>query len=84
MDEGGDDEDQNKEDDQEIQETRSPHQRVHQAIQRDHPIDMILGDIQKGVTTRSRIANFCENYYFVSSLGPKGSRLGGGYARGAQ
>jgi hypothetical protein len=31
---------------------------------------MILGDIQKGVTTRSRIANLCENYSFVSSLEP--------------
>jgi hypothetical protein len=47
-----------------------PHPRVHQAIQRAHPIDIILGDIQKGVTTRSRIANFFENYCFVYSLEP--------------
>ena len=33
-------------------------------------MDNILGDIQKGVTTRSRIANFCEFYSFVSSLEP--------------
>jgi hypothetical protein len=31
---------------------------------------MILDDIQKGITTRSRIANFYENYPFVSSLEP--------------
>jgi hypothetical protein len=29
-----------------------------------------LGDISKGVTTRSRLANFCEHYLFVSSIEP--------------
>jgi hypothetical protein len=29
---------------------------------------MILGDFQKGLTTRSRIANFYKYYSFVSSL----------------
>jgi hypothetical protein len=29
-------------------------------------VDMILGNINKGVTTHSRIANFCENHSFVS------------------
>jgi hypothetical protein len=43
---------------------------VHQNFQRDHPIDNILGDIEKGVTTRSRVANFCEHYSFVSSSEP--------------
>jgi hypothetical protein len=33
-------------------------------------VDQILGDISKGVTTRSRFANFCENYSFVSSIEP--------------
>ena len=47
-----------------------PHPRVHQAIQRDHPVDTILGDIHKGVTTRSRVAHFCEHYSFVSSIEP--------------
>src|SRR6266498_4009828 len=47
-----------------------PHPRVHQSIQRDHPVDNILGSIQRGVTTRSRLANFCEFYSFVSSLEP--------------
>jgi hypothetical protein len=46
------------------------HPRIHQSIQRDHPTDNILGDINKGVSTRSRIANFCEHYSFVSSLEP--------------
>jgi hypothetical protein len=27
---------------------KPPHLRVHQAIQRDHPVDTILGDIHKG------------------------------------
>jgi hypothetical protein len=54
------------EDDQEIQDQRPPHPRVHQAIQRNHPINSILGDIHKGVTTRSRVAHFCEHYSFVS------------------
>jgi hypothetical protein len=48
-DEGGDEVDQDKEDDQEIQGQRPSHPRVHQAIQRDHPVNSILGDIHKGV-----------------------------------
>jgi hypothetical protein len=28
------------------------------------------GDISKGITTRSRLANFCEHYSFVSSIEP--------------
>jgi len=47
-----------------------PHPRVHQCVQRDHPVDNILGDMNKGVTTRSRVANFCEHYSFVSCLEP--------------
>jgi hypothetical protein len=41
---------------------------VRHNIQRDHPVNNILGDIEKGVTTRSRVANFCERYSFVSSF----------------
>jgi hypothetical protein len=70
MDQGGDEDDQDKEDDQEIRDQRPPHPRVHQAIQRDHPINSILGDIHKGVTTISRVAYFCEHYSFVSSIEP--------------
>jgi hypothetical protein len=44
-DQGGDRVDQDKEDDQG---PRLPHPRVHQAIQRDHPVNSILGDIHKG------------------------------------
>jgi hypothetical protein len=69
-DQGGDENDQEKEDDQEIRDQRPPHPRVHQAIQRDHPANSILGDIHKGVTTRYRVAHFCEHYSFVSSIEP--------------
>jgi hypothetical protein len=41
---------------------------VHQNVQRDHPVDNILGDIQKGVITRSCVAIFCEHYSLVSSF----------------
>jgi hypothetical protein len=47
-DQGGDEVNEDKEDDQEIQSQRLPHLRVHQAIQRDHPVNSILGDIHKG------------------------------------
>ena len=66
----GRDDNEDKEDEQEIRDQRPPHPRVHQAIQRDHPVDTILGDIHKGVTTRSRVAHFCEHYSFVSSIEP--------------
>jgi hypothetical protein len=69
-DQGGDEENEDKEDDQEIQGQRPPHPRVHQAIQRDHPVNSILCDIHKGITTRSRLAHFCEHYSFVSSIEP--------------
>jgi hypothetical protein len=65
-----DNNDLDKEDDQEEQGQRPPHPRVHQAIQRDHPVNSILGDIHKGVTTRSHVTRFCEHYYFVSSIEP--------------
>jgi hypothetical protein len=68
--EDNDEDNQDKEDDQEIQGQRPPHPRVHQAIQRDHSVNSILGDIHKGVTTRSRVAHFCEHYPFVSSIEP--------------
>jgi hypothetical protein len=70
IDQGRDDDNEDKEDEQEIRDQRLPHPRVHQAIQRDHPINSILGDIHKGVTTRSRVAHFCEHYSFVSSIEP--------------
>jgi hypothetical protein len=33
-------------------------------------VDNILGDIKKGVTTRSHVANLCQHYSFVSSMEP--------------
>jgi hypothetical protein len=69
-DQGGDQVNKDKEDELEIQGQRPPHPRVHQAIQRDHPMNSILGDIHKGVTTQSWVAHFCEHYSFVSSIEP--------------
>jgi hypothetical protein len=48
----------------------APLTQVRAKIQRNHPVDQILGDISKGVTTRSRLANFCQHYSFVSSIEP--------------
>jgi hypothetical protein len=48
----------------------APPTQVRATIQRNHLVDQILGDISKGVTTRSRLANFCEHYSFVSSIEP--------------
>jgi hypothetical protein len=44
------------------------HPCVHQVIQRDHPVDSILGSIRIGVTTRSHLKNFCAFHSFVSSI----------------
>jgi hypothetical protein len=55
---------------QERSKKRPPHPRVCHTVQRDHPIDNILGDIKKGVTTRSRVATFYQHYSFASSLEP--------------
>jgi hypothetical protein len=35
-----------------------PPTQIQASIQRNHPVDQILGDISKGVTTRSRLVNF--------------------------
>jgi hypothetical protein len=51
---------------------RDPPTQVRATIQRNHPVDQILGDISKGVMTRSRLANFCEHYSFVSLLSLSG------------
>jgi hypothetical protein len=40
------------------QEASNPHPRVRQSVQRDHPVDNILGSIRRGVTTHSRLAIF--------------------------
>ena len=40
-------------------------------VARDHPLNTIIGDISRGVQTRSRLASFCEHFSFVSSIEPK-------------
>ena len=40
-------------------------------VARDHPLDSIIGDISRGVQTRSRLASFYEHFSFVSSIEPK-------------
>jgi hypothetical protein len=60
-DQGGDDDDRDKGE-------TSPHPRVCQNVQRDHPVDNILGNIKKEVTTKSRVANFYEHYIFFLLL----------------
>ena len=40
-------------------------------IARDHPLDTIIGDISRGVQTRSRSASFYEHFSFVSFIEPK-------------
>jgi hypothetical protein len=67
---GGVEQDENEDDQEESRSSPPPHPRVRQTVQRDHPFNNILGDIKKGVTTRSRVANICEYYSFVSSFKP--------------
>jgi hypothetical protein len=58
---------------EQVMEEEAPHApptQVRASIQRHHPVDQILGDISKGVTTRSRLATFCEHYLSVSSIEP--------------
>jgi hypothetical protein len=50
--------------------SRAPPTQVRASIQRNHPVDQFLGDISKGVTTHSRLANFCEHDSFISSIEP--------------
>ena len=40
-------------------------------VARDHPLDTIIGDISRGVQTRSRLTSFCEHFSFVLSIEPK-------------
>jgi hypothetical protein len=59
-----------EEKDKEEEAPQAPPTQVRVTIQRNHPVDQILGDISKGVTTRSHLANFCEHYSFVLSIEP--------------
>ena len=40
-------------------------------VTRDHLLDSIIGDISRGIQTRSRLALFCEHFSFVSFIEPK-------------
>jgi hypothetical protein len=48
----------------------SLHPSIWEIVENGMHFDQILGDISKGVTTRSSLANFCEHYSFVSSIEP--------------
>ena len=41
---------------------------------KEHPIDNIIGDITKGVTTRFKISNFCYHHAYVSQVEPKNTK----------
>jgi hypothetical protein len=59
-----------EEKDKEEEVQQAPPTQVRATIQRNHQVDQIQGDISKGVTIHSRLANFCEHYSFVSSIEP--------------
>jgi hypothetical protein len=67
---GGVEQDEDVGDQEESRSSSLSHPRVRQIIQRDHPVNNILGAIEKGVTTRSRVATFCEHYSFISAFEP--------------
>jgi hypothetical protein len=67
---GGVEQDEHKDDQEKSRPSPPPHPRVGQTVQRDHPVNNILGAIEKEVTTRSRVAIFYEHYLFVSSFEP--------------
>jgi hypothetical protein len=59
-----------EEHDKEEEASQIPSTQVWSTIQSNHLVDQILGDISKGITTHSRLENFCEHYSFVSSIEP--------------
>jgi hypothetical protein len=69
-DQGGVEQDEDEDDQEKSRSSPLPHPRVRQTVQHDHPVNNILGTIEKGVTTRSRVATFCEHYSSVSSFEP--------------
>ena len=36
-----------------------------------HPKDLVIGDVSKGVTTRSKLHDYCGHYAFISHVEPK-------------
>jgi hypothetical protein len=69
-DEGGVEQDEDGDDQDKSRSSPLPHLRVRQTVQRDHLVNNILGTIEKGVTTQSHVAHFCEHYSFVYSFEP--------------
>jgi hypothetical protein len=69
-DQGGVEQDEDKDDQHKSRSSPLPHPRVRQIVQRDHLVNNILGAIEKGVTTRSRVVTFYEHYSFVFSFEP--------------
>jgi hypothetical protein len=55
---GGVEQDENKDDQHKLRSSPLPHPRVRQTVQCDHPVNNILGAIEKGVTTRSHVVTF--------------------------
>jgi hypothetical protein len=47
----------------------APPTQVRATIQRNHPVDQILGDISKGVTTRSRFVSITRLSLLLSLSG---------------
>jgi hypothetical protein len=69
-DQGGVEQDEDKDDQHKSRSSPLPHPRVRQTVQCDHPVNNIFGAIEKGVTTRSCVVTFYEYYSFVSSFEP--------------
>jgi hypothetical protein len=69
-DQGGVEQDEDWDEQEKSRSSLLSHPRVRQTVQRDHPINNILGSIEKGVTTQSRVATFYEYYSFISSFEP--------------
>jgi hypothetical protein len=67
---GGVEQDEDGDDQEKSRSSPLPHPRVRKTIQHEHPVNNILGAIEKGVMTRSHVATFCEHYSFVSSFEP--------------
>ena len=67
---GGEEEEDNEEDVR--PQPKQKLSRVRSRITRDHPVEQIFNDIQTGRITRTktRLANFCEHYSFISSIEP--------------
>jgi hypothetical protein len=65
---GGDEDDGDKEESN--SRAKPSHPRVCHNVWRDHPVNNILDDIEKGVTTRSCVTNISEHYSCVSSFEP--------------